>query len=173
MSRSSQWALLGLACGASLALAGLAQAQGAGDATTRAKKLIEGHAKKVCEYAHAPKTYTFKGARFVSTSKTKDGRFEVTYQFTVKGNLKTQKMDISFFFKDGGDFDFVRTKDYTTIYEPFKNLSASYLRSLRQATAKMPAVAGNTDLLKRVDSANAQALCEIFLRETQIAEMKK
>jgi hypothetical protein len=173
MSRSSHWAILGLACGAFLALAGLAEAQAAGDAVAKAKKLIEGNAQKICEYTHAPKSYTFKGARFVSTSKTKDGRFEVTYQFTVKGTVKTQKEDLSFYFKDSGEFDFVRVKNYTTIYEPFKSVSAGYLRSLRQDTAKMPAVAGNTDLLKRIDTMGAQALCEVYLRQTQIAEMKK
>jgi hypothetical protein len=173
MSRSSHWSILGLTCGALVALAGLATAEGAGDAVAKAKKLIENHAKKICAYAHAPSTYTYKGSKYLGTNKTKDGRFEVSYRFDVKGKLKSQTMDMSFFFKDSGEFDFLRVKDYTTIYEPFKKLSASYLKSVRQDTARMPAVAGNTALLKRVDAATAQELCEIFLKETQTAAAKR
>jgi hypothetical protein len=173
MSRSKHWATLGLAVAALVGLGGLATAKPAGETVARAKKLIENHAKKICAYTHAPKTYTFKELKYLGTTNTKDGRFEVTYQFKVKGNIKNQTMDIQFFFKDSGEFDFVRVKSSTTLYEPFTKLSAGYLKSVREETAKMPGIAGNTDLLKRVDASNGRQLCEIFLRETQLAEMKK
>jgi hypothetical protein len=174
MSHTSKRSIPWIACGALVALAGWATAQGAGDGDgAKAKKLIENNAKTICMFTHAPSTYTFKNAQYLSTSKTKDGHFEVTYRFNVAGNLKNQKMDIAFYFKDSGEFDFVRVTESTTLYEPFKKLSASYLKEVRQSTAKLPAVAGNTTLLKRVDAANAQELCEIFIRETQTAAVKK
>jgi len=108
-----------------LALVGYAAGQGADDAAVaRAKKLIEANAEKICKFAHAPSTYTYKGKEFVGQKKTKDSRLEVTYKFDVKGNLKMQKMYLSFFFKDDGQFEFLRVKDSTTLYEPFKKLSS-------------------------------------------------
>src|SRR5262245_44648242 len=91
--------LSALTCAALAALAGLASGQGADDAgVARAKKLIEANAEKICKFAHAPSTYAYKGKEFVGQKKTKDGRLEVTYKFDVKGNLKMQKMSLSFFF---------------------------------------------------------------------------
>ena len=69
----------------------------------------------------------------------------MTFQFTVKGNLKTQKMNMVFIFKDDGAFESLRAKDHTTIYEPFTKLSKAYLKQLREQMAKRPAVKTNTE----------------------------
>jgi hypothetical protein len=163
-----------LAGAALLALVGLAAGQGADDATVaRAKKLIEASAEKICKFAHAPKTYTYKGKEFVGQKKTKDGHLELTYKFDVKGNLKMQKMYLAFYFKDSGEFEFLRVKDSTTLYEPFKKLSAAYLKQLRGEMAKRPVAQASTELLRVIDGANAQELCEMYLKQTQAAEGKR
>jgi hypothetical protein len=173
MSRLSSRCLPALACSALGILVGLAPGQGTEEAIlARAKKLISGHAKKICAYAHAPATYSYKGAEYLGEKKTKDGHFELTYRFDVKGRLKSQKMYLSFFFKDNGQFEFLRSKDFTTIYEPFTKLSTGYLKELRGDMAKRPAVKDNTDLLRRVDSADAKQLCEMYLKQVQADEKR-
>jgi hypothetical protein len=173
MSHSPGGFLSALACAALAVLAGLAAGQGADDAVARAKKLIEANAEKICKFAHAPSTYAYKGKEFIGQKKTKDGHLELTYKFDVKGNLKMQKMYLSFFFKDNGQFEFLRVKDSTTLYEPFKKLSASYLKQLRGDMAKRPAAQANTDLLRVIDRSDAQELCEMYLKQVQAAEGKR
>jgi hypothetical protein len=166
--------LSALACATLVALAGPAGGRGTDEAAVaRARKLIEANAEKICKFAHAPSTYTYKGKEFMGQKMTKDGRLELTYKFDVKGNLKMQKMYLSFFFKDSGEFEFLRVKDSTTLYEPFKKLSASYLKQLRGEMAKRPAAQANTDLLRVIDRADAQELCEMYLKQVQAAEGKR
>jgi hypothetical protein len=172
MSRRTTRSLHALAFAAVAALTGFAAGQGA-DEVARAKKLISDNARKICEFAHAPSTYSLKGAEFVGEKKSKDGRVELTYKFDVKGRLKMQKMYLSFFFKDNGQFEFLRVKDYTTAYEPFKKLSNAYLKELRGKMAKLPAVQANTDLLRTIDSADGKGLCEMYLKQVQAEEKRK
>src|SRR5262249_15889867 len=118
-----------------------------------------------CLFAHAHKTYGYKDHEFVGYKKTKDGYYELTYRFTVKGNLKTQTMDMAFFFKETtGAFEFLRVPASTTIYEPFTRVSASYLKQLREEMAKRPQVQTNTELLRVVDKANGKEVWEMYLK---------
>ncbi len=171
MRHLSTRSVYALACAAVAALVTCAAGQGA-DELGRAKKLIRSQARKICEFAHAPATYTFKGAEYVGEKKTKDGHFELTYKFDVKGRLKAQKMYLSFFFKDNGQFEFLRVNDYSTLYEPFRKLSNAYLKQLRGEMAKRPAAQANTDLLRTIDSADGKALCEMYLRQVQAQEKR-
>jgi hypothetical protein len=160
-----------LTCAAVAALTGVALGQGT-DEVARAKKLISANAKKICAFAHAPSTYGFKGADYVGEKKFKDSRFELTYKFDVKGRLKAQKMYLSFVFKDNGQFEFLRVKDSTTLYEPFTKLSNAYLKELRGEMAKRPAAQANTDLLRTIDSADGKTLCEMYLKQVQAEEKR-
>ncbi len=119
-------------------------------------------------FAHAYSSYGYKSHEYLGSTKTKDGYQELTFLFTVKGNLKTQTMLMAFYFKDSGQFDFLRVRKYTTIYEPFRQLSNSYLKQLREQMGKRPVVQSNSELLRAVDTASAQDLCEMHLKLAQL-----
>jgi hypothetical protein len=155
-----------VAAGALLARAG---ERGQPAAVTQGKKLIGDNAEHICLFAHAESSYGYKSHEYVGHKRTSDGYYELTYRFIVKGNLKTQNMYLSFFFKDNGDFEFLRIKDYTTIYKPFKQLSTRYLEERRKQMAARPIVQNNTELLRVIDTADGQVLCELHLKLAQAA----
>jgi len=155
-----------LAC-AALLLASAIAVQAGG--VEKGRKLIENNAKKICEYTYPPtglSGYGYKGIEYLGEKKTKDGLVELTYQFTVKGNIKTQTMMMSFFVKDNGDFEFLRPGKSTTTGEPFK-VAAAYLKKLRAEMAQRPQVAGDAALTRVVEGETAQQLCERFLKQQQ------
>ncbi len=173
MNRVTTRSLRALACAAVLLAAGIAVHAGEDSALVKeGRKLIGANAENICRFAHAPSTYTYISNEYVGHKKTKDGFEELTYKFAVKGNFKKQTMQIAFYFKNDGKFDFLRARDYTTAYEPFKKLSSSYLKQLRGQMAKRPAVAGNTELLRTVDNAGGQELCEMYLKQAQMNPIK-
>jgi hypothetical protein len=169
MKRATSWSVQGLTYSALFLCATAATGQGDEPAAVaKGKKLISANAEKICLFAHAYKTYGYKDHEFVGYKKTKDGYYELSYRFTVKGNLKTQTMDMAFFFKETtGAFEFLRVPASTTLYEPFTRVSASYLKQLREEMAKRPQVQNNTELLRVVDKANAKELCEMYLKFAQ------
>jgi pimeloyl-ACP methyl ester carboxylesterase len=133
----------------------------------RGKKLIRDNAENICLFSHAFKTYGFEGHNFVSHSKTKDGYHDLRFEFTVKGIRYTRRMQMSFFFKRDGRFAFLTVHKSTTLYEPFKQLSKSYLKELRGQMARGPVVASHAELLRSVDGCDAQELCELHLKLVQ------
>jgi hypothetical protein len=143
------------------------QAAGEPRAVAEGKKLISANAEQICLFAHAHSSYGYKDHEFVGHKMTKDGYHALTFRFTVKGNIKTQTMDMEFYFKDNGEFQFLRVPAHTTIYKPFEQLSKSYLKELRDQMAKRPTVAANTELLRVVDTASARDLCEMHLKFVQ------
>ena len=68
-----------------------------------------------------------------------------------------------------GPEDFFATHgfSYTTTYEPFKRLSAAYLKQLRKQTAQRPGIQNNAALRQVVDNADARRLCELHLEHAQ------
>ncbi|MCI0461644.1 MAG: alpha/beta hydrolase [Gemmataceae bacterium] len=171
MTRSTSWSVQGFSCALLLlASAPVPATTLQGDepaAVTRGKKLIAANADKICRYAHAYSTYGYKDNEFIGHKKTKDGYYELAFKFTVKGNIKTQTMHMTFFFRESGSFEFLKVSDYTTIYEPFNRLSAGYLKELRQEMSKRPVVQKNTELVRVVDTATARELCEMHLKFAQ------
>jgi hypothetical protein len=171
MTRDARSSVQGLTYGALLLLATTAPAPAVQNdepmAVTKGKKLIATNADKICRYAHAYSTYGYKDHEFIGHKRTKDGYYELTYKFTVKGNIKTQRMYMTFYFRESGTFEFLKVGDYTTIYEPFNRLSASYLKELRQEMSKRRPVQSNTELLRVVDAATARELCEMHLKFAQ------
>jgi hypothetical protein len=161
-----------LAC-AALLLAGAAAAADEAAAVERGKKLITANAENICLFAHASSTYGYKEHAYVGQHRTADGHLELVFTFTVKGNLKTQKMQMGFFFDKDGRFEFLRVRDYSTIYEPFKRLSSAYLKELRDQMAKRPVVQNNSELLRTVDGCSAQDLCEMHLKLVQVGMRAK
>jgi hypothetical protein len=169
MMRVSSWALRGLACAVLLfASAVLVRAAGEPAAVTEGKRLIDANADNICRFAHAYSSYGYKSHEYLGSTKTKDGYYEMTFLFTVKGNIKTQTMLMAFYFKESGEFNFLRVRKYTTIYEPFTRLSNSYLKQLREQMAKRPVVQSNSELLRAADTASAQDLCEMHLKLSQL-----
>jgi hypothetical protein len=138
----------------------------------RGKKLVADNAENICLFAHAYSSYGYQEHEYVAHNKTADGYHELVFAFTVKGNFKTQKMQMGFFFKDDGRFAFLRVREYTTIYEPFHQLSRSYLKQLREQMAKRSVVQSNRELLRTVDTCSAQDLCEMHLKLLQL-DMKR
>jgi hypothetical protein len=157
---------LALACVTLLAGAVAVQA-GDPPAVAKGKKLIDANAEMICKFAHAPATYTYKSHEYVGSKTTKDGLHELTYKFNVKGRLKMQKMQMAFFFKDNGEFEFLRVGDSSTLYEPFAKLSDAYLKQVRGDVGKLPAFAGNAERLRTIDTTPARELCEMYLKAQQ------
>jgi hypothetical protein len=162
-------AVRSLWCAALFLTASLAlQASGEPAAVAAGKKLIGANAENICLFAHAHSSYGYKSHDYLGSTRTKDGYYELTFLFTVKGNLKTQTMLMAFYFKEGGQFEFLRVRKYTTIYEPFHRLSNAYLKQLREQMGKRPVVQSNSDLLRAADTASAQDLCEMHLKLAQL-----
>jgi hypothetical protein len=134
---------------------------------TPGRKLIAENAEEICRFAHAPKTYAYRGSEYLGHKEAPEGGHELTFKFTVKGNLKTQAMTMAFAFEDSGKFRGLRVLAYTTTYEPFKRLSTSYLKQLRKQMAQRPGIQNNTALRQVVDNSDARRLCEMHLEQAQ------
>lgn len=170
-AHAASWSVQGVTCSTLVVLALAAPAAPSqADETAvvaRGKKLIRDNAEKICLFAHAYSSYGYRDNEFIGWRKTKDGYHELTYRFTVKGNFRTQTMQMGFYFHQSGAFEFLRVKDYSTIYEPFNRLSTSYLKELREEMGRRPLVQSNTELLRVVDVASARELCEMYLKFAQ------